>query len=313
MEEFTAHDINKFLDLPSDDHLKECYSQFYNATSNAATKDVICAVCAREISVTGDGISTLKIEDIPNPHRLRPTTSHPEHVLYTDMLLQAEGIEEVAGHGSTANVCHECLSDLHKREPDLPPKLSLANDLWIGPVPHELQTLTLPEQMLIALVYPRVFVYKLYPKHLQFRPNVATLQRGMRGTVSSYDLDLEGAAAMIQGNLMPRPLSVLATVVSITFIGKGPMPKSWLHHTFRVRRRVVLRALLWLKANNPKYYGEIAIDAERLSTLPEDEVPIEISGVARQTEEEEAVLHESTGYVPEAMFDPVCGACCFYK
>ncbi|PSS37626.1 hypothetical protein PHLCEN_2v553 [Hermanssonia centrifuga] len=305
IEELTTHDVEKFLDLPSEGRIWECYSQFYEATSNAATKHVICGVCAQEVSVEEEGITELTLDNIPHSHRLRPTTSHNEQTLYTGLLLQPDGINHGDEGHYTVNVCRECLSDLSKREPDLPPKFSLANDLWIGPIPHVLATMTLPEQMLIALVYPRVFVYKLYPKHLQFRPDAATLQRGMRGTVSSYDLDMEGASSMIQGNLMPRPLSVLATVVSITFMGKGQMPKSWLHHTFRVRRRVVLRALLWLKTNNPKYYGEITIDMARLNILPEDDVPIEITGVARQTEDEEVILAEHTGYVPDAMFDPV--------
>ncbi|KAH9014843.1 hypothetical protein EDB85DRAFT_1876210 [Lactarius pseudohatsudake] len=41
-----------------------------------------------------------------------------------------------------ANVCQSCTSDLRR---DKMPVLSLANEMWVGDVPLELQILTLPE------------------------------------------------------------------------------------------------------------------------------------------------------------------------
>ncbi|KAJ7028348.1 hypothetical protein C8F04DRAFT_890402, partial [Mycena alexandri] len=155
------------------------------------------------------------------------------------------------------------------------PRYALANNLWLGRTPWELQTLTFPEQLLIALLYPRVYVFKLHPR--SFGPkNPSTLQRGMRGTVSTYDLDTDGVVSMLAGELMPRPPAVLASVISVTYIGVGELPKNWLRTTFRVRRKVVSDALSWLKRNNPKYYGDIKIDEARIAALPEDDVPDEI-------------------------------------
>ncbi|KAL1668374.1 hypothetical protein GGF50DRAFT_35151, partial [Schizophyllum commune] len=155
------------------------------------------------------------------------------------------------------------------------PKYALANDLWIGPIPWVLQQLTIPEQLLLALVYPRVFVFKLRPK-IGGVMNIESNQRAMRGNVSSYDLDANGIAGMIEGDLLPRPLSILPDLVSVTFIGPGPLPKGWLYSTFKIRRPVVRQAFSVSKAMNPKYFQGIELSEERLSLLPEDGVPEEI-------------------------------------
>jgi hypothetical protein len=119
----------------------------------------------------------------------------------------------------------------------------------------------------------------------------------MRGTVTTYDLNMEGISAMVEGELMPRPPEVLASVISVTYVGLGELPKNWLHNTFRVRRDVVRRALVWLKASNPKYYGHIRIDPARIQALPEDDVPLAISSVIRQSTDTGIVDQESDGYV----------------
>ena len=163
-------------------------------------------------------------------------------------------------------------------------------------MPLEYERLTLPEQLLVALLYLRVFVFKLYAKN--GHQNDTTLQRGMRGTVSTYELDIEGIASMVQGNLMPRPVSILSSVISVTFIGRGKLTVRNLRNLFWVRREAVLEALVWLKVNDPKYYGHINIDADRLCQLPEDDIPIEITTIVRQSTDEGLILQESAGYVP---------------
>lgn len=88
-----------------------------------------------------------------------------------------------------------------KSLPDLPPAFSLANNMWIGPIPNELNSLTFPEQLLLSHLYPRVFLFKLYlKKGYSGDPN--TLQRGMRGTVSTFALDLSSIASMVEGNVI---------------------------------------------------------------------------------------------------------------
>ena len=286
-----VHDVSRFLELPSKSSIHGCYEDFYNATSNAALETLVCGICAREVSVQNDGLSTIDIQDLPT-RRLTPQVPHPAHVKFRGgMLLEPQGVVD-----DLVRVCGSCRAELAK-DRSLPPKFSLANNLWIGQIPWELKKLTFPEQLLIAHIYPRVFVFKLYPKAMNRVQGPETLQRGMRGTVSSYDLNVDAVTAMVEGKLMPRPLAVLSSLISVTYIGVGKLPKNWLRSTFRVRREAVASALCWLKANNPKYYGDITISSSALEQLPVDDVPDELLSIIRQSEDVGILDQEGAGYV----------------
>ena len=58
-------------------------------------------------------------------------------------------------------------------------------------------------------------------------------------------------------------------------------------------------ALEWLQRNNPKYYGDIVIDDTHVQALPEDDIPIELLSIIRQSTNMEAVVQESAGYVEQ--------------
>ena len=51
------YDPSQFLQLPSDKEVKECYSRFFKATSNAALHSGTCGICAQESSVHEDGLT----------------------------------------------------------------------------------------------------------------------------------------------------------------------------------------------------------------------------------------------------------------
>ncbi|KAJ4500186.1 hypothetical protein C8R41DRAFT_752408, partial [Lentinula lateritia] len=194
-------------------------------------------------------------------------------------------------------ICTECLTAL-KSKADTPPPLSLANNMWTRKIPEKLQALTFPEQLLIALLYPCVFVFKLYPKKVGGKQE--NLQRGMRGNVSSYELNMASIQSMVEGNLMPRPPAILVSVLTVTFIGQGKLPKGWLHSTFKVRRDFVGGALLWLKEAENKHYEDIVIDSECIHCLPLDGVPEENFEVVRHSTDIGLVDEEQDGYVPDS-------------
>ncbi len=291
-----SRDTSRYLQLPAEAERLQCHREFLKATSSAALQTAVCAVCAREVSVTDDGVELALLTSLPNTERLRPIEPHAKHDLFDGCLLAPEGVI-VQDQKISVRTCKQCRDDL-RRSSTLPPRLSLANNLWIGPVPPELSILTVPEQLLIAQLYPRVYVFKLFPKTPGYRPANETLQRGMRGTVSTYELDTQGVVNMAEGGLMPRLPAVLAKVISVTFIGVGPLPKKWLRTTFRVRRHLVHAALLWLRANH-RHYSDITISEERLQGLPEDDVPDELLGVVRHCSDPGVSLQEGGGYVPE--------------
>jgi len=281
----------EFLHVPSEEVVKECYRQFYDATSSRALVMAVCAVCAREVDLRDTQIRTLEFQAIPNAHRLRPRTPHPAHDIYKGMLLDPKGVTR---SGKKAKICNECFEDMKKESPHSPP-LSLANDLWIGRVPWELETLSFAEQQLIGQLFPRVYVFKLWPASMDFNLERETLQRGLRGNVCTFELDHAGIVTMISGKKMPRPPDILASIIMITIVGHGKLPKHVLRSLFRVRRRAVYLALLWLKANN-RHYADIIIDQVVLSDLPEDDVPDELIQVIRQNEDTGIVEEERSGY-----------------
>ena len=172
------HDVSRFLEVPSSSRIHRCYKDFYDATSNAALKTLVCGICAREVSIKNDGLSIMPIHTLPI-NRLTPLVPHPAHdKFHGGMLLEPKGVVVDPAGEDQVHVCGSCRSELGK-DRILPPKFSLANNLWIGRIPWELKKLTFPEQLLIAHLFPRVFVFKLYPKSTGYTQNATTLQRGM--------------------------------------------------------------------------------------------------------------------------------------
>ncbi|KAG8724803.1 hypothetical protein FRC09_013989 [Ceratobasidium sp. 395] len=110
-------------------------------------------------------------------------------------------------------------------------------------------------------------------------------------------------ADMISGNLMPQKPEILASTVSITFIGRGKIRDPSTLNMLRVRRNALSNALAWLKENNKKYYGDIVIDKARLNALPFDGVPEAIQTGIRHETNESMVGDEYNGYVPETYHD----------
>lgn len=297
-------DGSSFLEVPSEEELKAIYRRFYNATSNEALRIHTCAVCGRARTQNEEATNIVQLTDLPNKERLRPPPGWPGDVgsLVYGLLLVEKGCAVLEGQGESSvkvEVCVECFTDLSKEyttdtEP-LPPKYSLANGLWYGEVPWVLRCLTLPERLLIALIYPRAYIVKLFPKAGKYDPT--TLQTAMMGNITSFDLNLDRIADMVEGRIMPQAPHILASLISITFVGVKRLPKDWLKSTFQVRRYQIRQALLWLKEHNP-YYANIVITDDRLDMLPEGDVPDEIWSLIQEDPDTEILDKERDNYVP---------------
>ena len=101
--------------------------------------------------------------------------------------------------------------------------------------------------MLISAVMPLMSIYRL--PHGQY---------GYKGHVINLPQDITSFATSLPRN--PKDLDVL-------IVRKNGSENT--HRDFRVRRSVVLRALLWLKHLN-KYYRNVMINKDELSQLPVD-------------------------------------------
>lgn len=302
-EEYTKA-FERFMVAPSKDELREIYRSVYLATSNEALKHHVCAVCGRERMTSEMEISVMKATAIPNSQRLRLAKCQEGMAVdyICGMLLAKRGCQYTEGDTvPDVTVCRECLTQLTVDAKDgqeiPPPQHSFANGLWYGEVPHCLRVLTLPERLLIARIYPRVYVIKLQPKQGRRHFNPETLQTALVGNVISFDHNTDKVADMIEGNIMPHKPSILASLISIAFVSAGPVNRAALRRTFNIRRKVVDEALVWLQQHN-RYYEDIKISKERLAALPVDDVVDEIFDVIREESNPIIADHERGGYVP---------------
>jgi len=200
------------------------------------------------------------------------------------MLLDDQGVSEGSNGQKIISVWCECWTEVSSSKKSCP-KFFLANDMWIRDTPLEFHNMTLPEQQLVALLYPQVHVFKLFLKKIQGMRDASMLQDGMCRNATTFKLDNPEIAKMLEDKLMPHPPAILASVIMFTFVDLGKLPKSWLRNTFQIRWHVVAAAFLWLKRWNPKCYGQLKISEERLKSLSEDDIPDEIMSVICQSDE----------------------------
>lgn len=280
---------NSFMRAPSKLVIDNAIGDFMEHTSNSAMAVGSCAVCARETSRSE--LASYRLDCFPSGHWLQPLTAHPRHDIFNGMLLHPAGLID----DSSANVCMECYRALSS---DRLPAFALANGMWIGDTPHELAYLTLPERLLIAKYYPAAYIIKLYPKKKGARHwDKRQMYSGLKGNVSTYQLDQGQIVSMIDGTTMPQQSRVLAATIGITFVGPKNLPDKGLPDMFKVRRARVRMALKWLKENNP-IFSNIIISESRLSELPEDDVPYELRVTTKYSSDVSALYAEHDGYVP---------------
>ena len=95
---------------------------------------------------------------------------------------------------------------------------------------------------------------------------------------------------------MPTSVTILASIIAITFVSSKRLPVDWLTKMFRVRHHVVFEALRWLQIHNP-IYADIQIDERQLMELPDDDMPEQLLAVVHQEEDDEMAEKEQESYV----------------
>lgn len=280
---------NSFMEPPSKDDIESSIAHFIDRTSNAAVKVLPCAVCARETHLSD--ITTLKLTNITNSHLLSPTTPHPNHDIFNNMLLYPAAVH----NQSMADICQECINALQKEKI---PQFSLANNMWIGEVPKELSMLSLAERILVARYYPAAYIFKLFPKKKNAKSwDQSQMYSALKGNVSTYRLDPKQVAGIVDPHIMPPPAKILASTIGITILGPTGLPEKTMPDTFRVQRARIRTCLYWLKDHNP-LYADIIISEENLSQLPDNGIPEELIMSARHTTDVDVLCLEDDGYVP---------------
>ena len=133
-------------------------------------------------------------------------------------------------------------------------------------VPDELQNLTEVEEMLITRVFPVMSVYRLRGR-----------QYGYRGNIINFSQNVQEFVAKL-----PRHPSSLDVLV----IRRQSESNSEAFRDFKVRRKKVAHALMWLKENN-RYYTDIIINFEILRSLPIDgSIDDQLRSIAEESDNE---------------------------
>jgi hypothetical protein len=283
-----AVDNIEFMKPQHQNVVEQCITKFIDCTGNLAVATAICMVCGRE--VRKDEADTLSVCDIPHWQLLVPIRVYFAHLLTEGMLLQSSAMTETS-IGRKGSVCRDCMSNLTK---NWLPRLALANGMWIGDVPEELAVLTLPETILIAQHFPAAHIVKLFPAS----KGAPLVNCALQGNVSTYRLDADEIADMVQGNIMPNPSKVLASTIGVTIIGPKNVQEKTLPGFLWLRRKHVQDALVWLKANNP-LYADIVISFERLEQIMENGIPHEVLHAIWHSDDINKLECERAGYVPE--------------
>ncbi|KAI9061025.1 hypothetical protein FKP32DRAFT_1613227 [Trametes sanguinea] len=213
---------------------------------------------------------------------------------------QRQFFKATGKHSTAKDVCAICARLLFKvtDRMELIPLASLGDLDRLRPrLPHPAHRLV--DGCLLDPQGVRVEGTRVMVMTCRHKPDDQSYQRQLRGTVSTYELSSNAVCSMLEGGLMPQLPQVLASVITVTFVGRGKLPKGWLRTTFRVRRHHVGEALRWLREHNERYYGDIVISANRLALLPEDDVPEELLLSVKQCNDAEVAMQESAGYVPD--------------
>ena len=146
--------------------------------------------------------------------------------------------------------------------------------------PDELKGLTPVEEKLIALNSCYGFFTKYsVPKGAQ-RQSV-TYQKHIKGHILVFPNNVQELAT----NVLPHPLLKVMDEIHVSWQGREKPAPSDLSALLSVRRRVVERALVWLKRHNP-LYANIDIDTAEMDSweAPAHGVPSQVYGRLERNE-----------------------------
>src|ERR1700730_11215919 len=156
------------------------------------------------------------------------------------------------------SVCKTCGQALRSKKI---PTLALANGLWLGEVPSELQNLRYAEKMLIARCRHNRCIMRVSSGMHKMRSNAITFPHPMPKIYHA----------------LPPPKEEIDEVLAFIFTGPcKPTEKDLQRTPMLVRRNKVALALNWLKLNHIDY-EDLEISQENLMALPENDIPVQVS------------------------------------
>ena len=176
----------------------------------------------------------------------------------TDLLLVEEGVTR-SDMSETYRFCVPCDASIQW---GLLPKFSLANHLFLGQVPDELQGLTVVEENMIALTRLKCMILQLKEDRNDSAGFLS--QRAYTGHTIYFHQNIQGLA-----NVLPPPIEEIIGHICVLFVGSHKPSQNFLRTHAKplvVRAERVRAALLWLKTHN-HLYQEIVINHTLLDSI----------------------------------------------
>ena len=160
----------------------------------------------------------------------------------------------------------------------------------------ELVVLTLPEKVLIAKCFPAVYIVKLFPKAKGAKTWARSgTNSGMKGNVSTYCLNVQDFANLVDPFVMPPTPQILAATIGVMIVGPQNLPEKTMPGFLRVKWSRIKMALRWLKTHNPLYMN-IIISNKILDMYPENDVILEeILSLVKYSDNVETLESERAG------------------
>ncbi|CAF1366873.1 unnamed protein product [Adineta steineri] len=216
------------------------------------------------------------------------STSKSSYFYYeNDIILYVNGIYQ-ENNVNMCILCQKCSNGLSKEHI---PKFSVANNMWLGDVPLELQGLTIPEEKLISLHRHNSCIIKLQsPFH-----SMATAEGALKSNCITF---LQNTPNIV--NSLPLKLADLCDTLKVIFIGARPPERLQLKRILTVRKKKIVEALRWLKKYNI-LYKNIDINLDNIAQLPEDDIPESIMTTMEQILNDKEVPSERAGYIPDPL------------
>ncbi|KAH9920735.1 hypothetical protein B0H21DRAFT_701925, partial [Amylocystis lapponica] len=232
-----------------------------SAWTSSEVSEAPCAVCARLVLAkmlstcsedtidlrilhrAGDGVMRVArhtasdiVDEIPGP------------ILFPGGFRVVDGVRVLS-------ICPPCLRGIKNHHL---PRHSLANGLWLGEVPDELQGLTFVEKLAIARRRHNLFVVKVNSGQRKMCANAVVFSQPVAKFYSA----------------LPPARADLDDCLAVLFTGPHkPTVADFQRTPLLLRHFVVRRALHWLKINHIDY-ADIVISEDNLASYPEDSPPV---------------------------------------
>lgn len=279
---------------------------FVEATSSESLRESPCAVCGASFVRQDMRPESICIDDIMEElSLLRLNLDVPPGVklMYQrkdcldGLAVYSPAVHSTESSKISMDMCCTCHKSLIERK-ELP-ALAIANGLYLGSVPPELQELTVIEEALIARRRAKMWVVHLRGDGKDNDETTSetegsrsfkldgTEQKGMRGHVVVFGADPKHLISKL-----PPPLTCESVPVCVVFVGDKTPSKEWLLNKAKpliIRTEIVRGALVWLKANNP-LYSDIVIDHELMNDWPKTDhlfpAPVELQSPSHENTNE---------------------------